>query len=72
MDITWPQEFQDMLAGWRTDPVGARAAFEDYAARLAGLAQVTRGKVGGLARVVRGDGVPDLVVLLHDHAPVDA
>lgn len=41
MDITWPQEFQDMLAGWRTDPVGARAAFEDYAARLAGLAQVT-------------------------------
>ncbi|WP_300803393.1 hypothetical protein [uncultured Desulfovibrio sp.] len=41
MDITWPQEFQDMLAGWQDDPVGARPAFEAYAARLAGLAQVT-------------------------------
>lgn len=40
MDIAWPQEFQDMLAGWRTDPVGARPAFEAYAARLAALPQV--------------------------------
>ena len=41
MDMAWPQEFQDMLAGWRTDPVGARSAFEGYAAWLAALPGVT-------------------------------
>lgn len=41
MNITWPQEFQDMLAAWQTDPVGARPAFEEYAARLAELPGVT-------------------------------
>ena len=36
------------------------------------LAQVARGEVGGLVRVVRGDGVADLVVLVHDDVPLDA
>lgn len=35
MSATWPEGLQEMLAGWNADPVAARPAFEDFAARLA-------------------------------------